>query len=197
MKRTLFIHILVLTATAASTAVLAQETRPGRALDWSQFQAIGQKNIFDPTRGPGLTEETDRPRPKVVRTFTCRGTMDDRAIFTGEGAPDDRGLKAGDTINGFKILQVTVDTVKLADPSGNIIDMQADDSMRREEDGPWTKSDEPPPMVVDSSSGPTLSTPGAVITPGGGPSETAASAGGGSESDVLKRLRLRREQEDK
>ncbi len=184
-------------------AARAQETNSPPTLDWSYFEPITKKNIFDPSRSRRSSRDgLERVHVPVIRTFTYRGTMDDRAIFTGEGVPSDGCAKVGDLINGFKVMQVTIDFVKLAEPNGDLFVLQTDDSMRREDEGPWGKSDQPPPaptfvvggIARNSDSG-----------PGGSPGvsetntvpEPAGLHGAEREAEILRRLRMKREQENK
>ncbi len=183
MNRNILIAFL-LPALGAGLSAAIPETSAGAATDWSSFQSIAQKNIFDPTRS-GTRRTGSVKRAVLVRTFTYRGTVDDVAFFTGEGAPRKGYVKEGDLINGFKVRQISLHYVKLAEPNGNILSLKTDDTMRREEDGPWTKSDQPAPAPVAGSE---------TKTDGSAPSASAAPAGAGL-SDVLERLRKRHKQE--
>jgi len=185
MNRNILI-IPILLSLAAGGKAAAQTTNAGADLDWNSFQSIAQKNIFDPTRAKGVRPGVVK-KAAVVRTFTFRGatsfsSVDDAAFFTGDGA-EAKGYVTGDLINGFTIRKITLDSVTLAQPNGDILVLQMDDSMRREEEGPWNKSDQPAPsplVILD--------------TKAEGP---GTSSGPPGESEVLKRLRLKREQENK
>jgi hypothetical protein len=186
MNRNIFIAIVWL-ALGAGLKASAQQTNAGAALDWSSFQSISQKNIFDPTRG-GTRRITAAKRAALVRTFTFRGTIDDAALFTGEGTPQKGYVMAGDLINGYKVMQVTLDDVKLAEPGGNIVLLKTDDTMRREDDGPWAKSDQAAPA------------PAPAVGAGIQMDESPASSGPASPpstaiNDVLEKLRQRHKQE--
>jgi hypothetical protein len=186
MKRNSFIAILSFSLGAGLVAQ-AQETNANAGLSWSSFESISENNIFDTTRrGTAVYGNPSRVRTPVVRAFTYHGTIDAVALFTGDGAPKDGYVKEGDLINGFKVMQITLHYVKLAQPNGDIVVLKEDDTMRREEEGPWTKSDQPPPLVIAISS--------EVKSDESSGSPSPAPAG---ESDILKRLRLKREQEDK
>jgi hypothetical protein len=183
MSRTLLITILSLSLGTGLKAA-TPETNAGPGLDWNSFQAIAQKNIFDPTRAGGRSR-TSVKRAVLVRTFTFRGTIDDTALFTGEGAPKKGYMRPGKLINGFKLMKVTLDFAILTDPSGTIVRLNTGDTMRQEEDGPWTKSDQaaPPPITVSGTK-----------TDGSAAPSSAAPTGTGL-SDVLERLRQRHKQE--
>jgi hypothetical protein len=172
-------------AVGAGLASAAEDTNVNGTLNWSSFEPIAQKNIFDPTRSGGV-RPANRRRAPVVRSFTFHGTVDDVAFFTGEGAPSKGYVKAGDSIDGFKIMQINVNSnyVKLADPDGKILVLNEDQSMRREENGPWTESDQPAPDVT---------------APAETSSEEPAAASSpepAGVSDILARLRARHKQEE-
>jgi hypothetical protein len=182
MNRNILAAVLLLSL-GAGPAATAQETNAGAAPDWSSFESIAQKNIFDPTRS-GRAGGGNKPRAALVRTFTFRGSDGYAAFFTGEGTPRKGYVKVGDSINGFKVVQITLHFVKLTEPNGNIVELKEDNTMRREEDGPWTKSDQPaPPAIAATETKADESTA----------SSSPASAG---ENDVLARLRARHKQEE-
>jgi hypothetical protein len=187
MKQIILIALL-LPALGTGRVAVAQETNAGAAPAMVSLQSLVQKNIFDPTRS-GRVRYGSRPRSVVIRTFVFRGTFDnDVAIFAGDGAG--KGLlKQGDSINGFKVMKIPESyddaTVVLTDPSGKIEVLKDGESMRREDDGPWRKSDQPAPVTIATSETKADEPP------------AASSPGPAGESDILKKLRLKREQEDK
>lgn len=179
---------------AGGVAARAQEGAPPVALDIDSFRIIARKNIFDASRRGGISSA--RPRMPVVQSITLLGLVDDHgqseAIFGGQGAPD-HFLKTGDSIDGFKVARVTLDAVQLAGPSNNIVLKQDSGStLRREDNGSWHVSDEPPPEESSSAAPSDSSDSNSTARP-------APSTPGnpGDESDIIKRLRLKREQEDK
>ena len=186
MNRPLLTALLLLSL-AAGPALRAQETNAAPAADWSAFESIARKNIFDPTRTGGRGRGR---RVVAVRSFTFCGTINDEvALFKGEGVPSGGGdFRVGGALNGFKVMKIPLSyadaTVILTDPAGTIITLKAGESMRREEDGPWTKSDQPAPASVAAAE-----TPAEEASAPSSPS----SAG---ESDVLARLRARHKQEE-
>jgi hypothetical protein len=181
MNRNILNAVLLLTM-GAGLAATAQETNSGAATDWSSFESIAQKNIFDPARSGRAGNR--RIRRAAVRSFTFHGTIDDTAWFTGEGAPREGYVKVGKLINGFKVMQITLHSVKLADPGGNILVLKEDESMRRTEDGPWAKSDQPEPAGVATSE------------TQAGESTASSSPAPAGVSDIIARLRARHKQEE-
>lgn len=198
MNRNIYITVLLL-LTGASRAAVAQDTNsapvpaPAPTAVQISLQSLAQKNIFDPSRSPRRVRTPRIRRETVVRSFTFCGTLDDNvAIFTGEGAGSGL-LKAGSSINGFKVMKVPEGdgdpTVILTDTSGAIVNLKEGESMRREEDGPWNKSDQAAPEPVAApETRPDEGTTTAAATPSPEPA---------GESDILKKLRQKREQEDK
>jgi hypothetical protein len=179
---------VLLLCLGAGLGARAQQTNAGAGLEWSAFESIAQNNIFDPARSGGSGRS--RQRPAIVRTFTFCGTINDEvAIFKGDGVPSTGGdLTVGKTINGFKVMKIPVSyeeaTVILTDPAGKIETLKPGESMRREEDGPWTKSDQPAPVATTAPEQPAEET-------------TASSpAASGGDNDVLARLRARHKQEE-
>jgi len=189
MKPDVIMMILAL-ALGAGQAALGQETNASAAPARISLQTVMQKNIFDPTRSGGRVRGGPARRAAIVRSFTFRGTIGDGdvALFTGDGAAKGY-LRVGKMINGFKVMKIPVSytdpVVILTDPSGTIVKLKEGESMRREEDGPWTKSDRSAPAVVASAE------------PKGEEASATPSAGPAGESDILRKLRLKREQEDK
>jgi hypothetical protein len=187
MKRIIFITLWLISAAAR-----AQETNADAPSVPATLQSLALKNIFDATRS-GRSGFTSKPKLRVVLTFTFRGTVDDVALFTGEGVG--KGIvKRGDTLNGFKVMKVPVSfsdpIVILTDPTGAIVALKKGESMRREDDGPWTRTDEPPPVSEAAS------TPASMSATTGAPAGPPLT-GGARLDDILKRLRQKREQEDK
>jgi hypothetical protein len=181
MNRGILIFLLLLSS-GAGRAAGAQDTNSAAAPARISLQTLMQKNIFDPTRSG---RSRGRSRAAAVRSFAFRGSDGYVAFFTGEGTPARGYVKVGDLINGFKVRQITLHFVKLAEPNGTIVELTEDNTMRREEDGPWTKSDQPPAAAAASPE------------TQADESTAAASPASAGVSDILAKLRLKREQEEK
>jgi hypothetical protein len=182
MNRNTLIAVLLL-ALAAGRAAVAQDTNSAAAPARISLETLMQKNIFDPTR-TGPVRPGGRRRTAAVRSFTFRGSDGYVAFFTGEGTPGKGYVKVGDLINGFKVIQITLHFVKLTEPNGNIVELKEDNTMRREEDGPWTKSDQPASPAIAATE---TKTDESTASPSPAPA---------GESDVLARLRARHKQEE-
>jgi hypothetical protein len=163
------------------------------------FALIAQRNIFDPNRVPSV-ERVQRvslpsaPPPPPRETLMLVGTISyedgDYAFFTGSSSAYNATLKPADRIAGYKIIAVTPNSVKLAQNT-NVLELAIGEQLRREENGPWHLSgalppDAPMPEANSSSSGSTAPASAA---------STAAPAAAGADSDIIKRMMQRRDQE--
>jgi hypothetical protein len=151
------------------------------------FQLITRNNIFDQSRrffgdtGPQIPA----PRPVRVDNFGYTGPAIDygnggtpSATFTGSGASSSRVYNVGETINGFTIAKITLESVTLTNASSNTFVVPVSESLRREDNGPWRVS-------ADLAATPAPDTISTVSAPGAG------------ASSILEILKKRREQEEK
>lgn len=171
---------------AGSFFATAQSTNDSSTTDFSSFQVIVDRNIFNPDRY-GRTSYA--PSSHAVPTFSLAGTMSYRkgmfAFFNGTSDEYRKALQQGGTIAGYTVTKITFDAVQLQS-SGKTIDMKVGAAMRREGDT-WVLR--PPGEWGDLSASGTSPTNGAAAeTSGNLPS-------GGEQNDVLKRLMEKREQE--
>ncbi|HYG22801.1 MAG TPA: hypothetical protein VEH04_08470 [Verrucomicrobiae bacterium] len=200
---------------AATSPVLAAQNAPatqGRRTDFSAFQIINNRNIFDPNRrAREQVRATPRP-PQIVDTFSLVGTMSYSnqllAFFDGSGSDYRKALRTGDRIATFTVTEIQQGTVKL-ESGTNDVSLRIGMQMRRMQDGSWNPA-EPSYGTVSSYSGNRLRDVGDGRSFGslrtGGP----ASSGGGSAAesspapdlsnldpnDPVARLMLRRLQEE-
>jgi hypothetical protein len=164
-------------------AALAQDTNAPDALDKNALELIVRKNIFDPTRVGGRTSGRRSPR---AESFTfCGGAFDGPravAFFSGFGASN-KPLQPGDTINGFKVDDITFKSVRIQPASGPPITLDMSMSMRREPNGPWKLSELPAPADE----------PAEASASSAASSSAAAPASSANDSDIIKRLKAQRE----
>jgi hypothetical protein len=184
-----------LAATLVLANVLAdaqQQSTNSAPTDFSAFQIISQRNIFDPNRYPRTVRVRTRINRDVVPTFSLAGTMSYRkgmfAFFDGTSSVYRRALQEGGTIAGYTVTKITLDGAQL-ESGGKKIEMQVGAAMRQEGDG-WQLS----------APGEWSGSPAATETENenSSPTETApaANAGaGGDVNDILKRMMQQREQE--
>jgi hypothetical protein len=176
---------------AVGAATQAQETNSGGGPDLKSFEMIWRNNIFDQSR-VGLRSNDGRPRQPRVEHLILNGIGaglgDAEAAFGGVGSSDGM-LKLGDRVGGFELSQITPDSVKLTNGTNTfVLDMVSRRSLRRVDNGPWEGSTDQA-EAVDISTNTADET--AVSTP------AAADAARPGESAIERRLRLRREQEEK
>jgi hypothetical protein len=189
MKRLTPILFSLLLAAGGVTAS-AQETNstisiPGQ--DFSSFDIIARKNIFDQSR-VGITSLSRRraqPRIERITLEGIGGGGNGDALFSGHDEP----LKTGDHIAGFQLSRITPDWVQLTSSNKTVVlDPDYTNTLRRVDDGPWEMSSiasEPVDTSTNASSETAAATPGATDAPRPG------------ESAIERKLRLRREQEEK
>ncbi|HTL17720.1 MAG TPA: hypothetical protein VL793_10815 [Patescibacteria group bacterium] len=150
------------------------------SLDYSAFRLIVDRNIFDPNRAP----RSGRPsaQPRTTDSFTLVGTMSYEkgifAFFDGTSSDYKKAVKPEETIAGYKVTAISADAVKLARGT-NVVDLSVGTQMRRRDDGTWEKSAKVESYASAASNSTT----------------TTQSAPTGAESDVLKKMMMRREKE--
>ena len=174
----------------------AQDTNADSRPDFSSFQVIERNNIFDPSRRPRINKG---PPPPRVYSFTLNGTMTYEnkgyAFFDGNSVSRGKAFAPADTINGYKIAEITNNTVKLAAASNQFITLKVGMQMRKEENGPWK-------LVSSSQYSPDLTSSGSADTTSGDASGDSASAptpissASGADASVIARLMRRRAQEN-
>lgn len=189
-------------SSSSSSNATPTEASPALSLDstgrpnYSNFAVIAQRNIFDPNRIPQAGSRPPR-REVQVDYFALVGVMSYEkgtfAFFDGNGSSYRKALKNADTIAGYKITNIDANSVKLA-ADGKEVELRVGMQMRREEEGPWSVSTRTEALAGSSSSGSgsNFSRPTSASSIS---SSTSGSAPSGAESDVLKRLMQRREQE--
>ena len=199
---------LCLWAVSMGAAVGATSTN-ANGTDFPSFRIIAERNIFDASR-TGVRVFTSRgSKERVVRyeTFSLLGTMSYEkgtfAFFDGSSSEFRKTLKPMDSIGSFKLVGVAPNYVRLLDtakprfaPSTNAapvkpIELRVGMQMRHEAGGPWS---------LAGQATPSASAPAAASSTGDksdSKTDSDASASGGSVSDAMKRLMLKREQEDK
>jgi hypothetical protein len=196
MKTRFFLIAAMVISLAGIRPAAAQDASADTRPDFNSFQVIERNNIFNPSRRPRLN--INRPPPVRVSTFTLNGTMsyENKGYAFFDGNAVNRGSVFGlaDTINGYKIAEITNNTVKLAAASNQVITLKVGMQMRKVENGPWKLVGSSEPASESSSSG------SAEATSDDSSGDTTAatapiSATPGASADVMARLmRRRREQ---
>ena len=127
--------------------------------------------------------------PKVDN-FSLRGTLTyekgQHAIFDNGSRQSD--LKLGAEINGYRISQITFDSVLLTPAKGAPVKLAVGMGMRREDGGPWALSGRTEPSAS--------TTPAVSASPSSPDAKPADSpAGGSGEDEVVRRLMEKRRQQ--
>ncbi len=166
-----------------TNAVALREVRPVSSLDLRSFRMIWERNIFNPNRSPRFREGPPRESGTPVRTesFVLVGTMSYEkgsfAFFESGSSQYQKVLETSNTIAGYKIAGITPTHVKLESTNGQPIELRVGMEMKRRGEGDWTASER-----AESS--------------GSGSRSSASSSGSsGEDSEVLKRLLQKREQD--
>ena len=180
--------VLQLWVTASETNAVQTATPPTNTpsrIDFDSFKIIAQRNIFNPNRSARGSRNRDGDAPRAARTesFTLVGTImyenGQFAFFDSSSSSYKKAIKAGDTIAGYKISEVTPKGVKL-ELNEKTVDLGVGQQMRRTDEGEW------------SVSGNTL----AETTSSSGTSDTTSSSvSSADEDEVVKRLMKKREEE--
>jgi len=156
-----------------------EKTSNGR--DFSSFKIISDRNIFDPNRGPRRAAGP-RERQAKVDSFSLVGIMSYEkgsfAFFDGSSSDYKKALKLNDSIAGYKLMSIAPTSIKLVSGT-NEVQLQVGTQMRREDEGAWAVSSKPETLSASTSTSSSSSPP----------------ASSGADSDILKKLMQRREQE--
>ncbi len=181
----------------ATNAVPSAAPAPAEAPRPDSFEAfkiIAQRNIFDPNRSaPGRAPRVREEAPKPVRIdfLTLLGSMSYEkgqfAFFDGTRPEYRKSVKAGDSIAGYKVAAVLPNEVSL-EAEGKTVSVPVGAQLKRLDDGEWKLN-----AVVESFGGASPS-PETPSSSGSSSTETKTDSSGG-ESDALKRMLMRRQQE--
>lgn len=159
----------------------AASTNGANTLDYVAFKTVADRNIFNPNRQPSRPG-APRPKPKLIETFSLVGIMSYEkgtfAFFDGSSADYRKALKTNDSIAGYQLAAIDGASVKLALQT-NTLELRVGAQMRREDEGVWLQLSQAEPIPASATSTTAASDP----------------AVSGAESDVLKKLMQRREQE--
>lgn len=173
-----------------TNAPAGTETGPA-GLGYAAFRIIVDRNIFDPNRYARHVDSGPRRPTTVIDSLTLVGTMSYEkgtfAFFDGTSSDYRKALKLNDLIVGYKVTKIAPNSVTLV-AGTNQVDLGVGMQLRREDHGPWRVSNQPASYAA--TSGPTSTNGVASATSTG--SQAAAS---GDQSDIIKRLMQRREQQ--
>jgi len=172
----------------ACLAVGAAETNSRSRLDYVSFRLISERNIFNASRSGRNTTRRERDTDKRSRaqTFALLGTMSYEkgrfAFFDGTSSDYRKVLQPDGTIAGYRVAEIAANHVMLESTNGQPIELRVGMQMKKRDEEEWQLSGQ-----VDSSELVRASTPSS--------EKKEASPAVGEESDVLKKLMQKREEE--
>jgi len=168
----------------------AQTTNAPAATNYSSFQIIVERNIFDPNRYAHTSHSRGRTISRSAPSFSLVGTLSSRngmlAFFDGNDSDYRKVLSPDGVIAGYKVVEITLRGAKL-EAAGKPVEMKVGAQMRQEGKGEWQLAE--PGELPAATTG--NETPATNETPAAGP----ASGSGSEPNDVLKKLMQQREQE--
>jgi hypothetical protein len=114
---------------ATNSFALAQSTNDLATTDFSAFQIIPQRNIFNPNRYPIRSGYRPQPRLRAgVPTFSLAGTMSYRkgmfAFFSGNNSDYEKALQVGGTIAGYTVTKIGWESVEMKFGGTNTVEMK-------------------------------------------------------------------------
>jgi hypothetical protein len=195
MKRSFILIAVLVISLAAAARLPAQDSNADSRPGFGSFQVIERNNIFNPNRRPPRTDRRSQPQVRIY-TFTLNGTMTYEnkgyAFFGGNGVNRSQPFAPADSINGYKIAEITNNTVKLAAASNEFITLKVGMQMRKEENGPWKLVASSVRDELPASSG---STDASSDDNSGDSAAARTPSISGPDADVIKRLMHRRAEE--
>jgi Tfp pilus assembly protein PilP len=127
----------VKSATAPAPARAESSVAPTASFD--TFRVVSDRNIFNPNR-TGRRERTTEETPPRVDTLSVVGTMESdrglRAFFDGSDASYRRAVRVGETVDQFKVTQITPQVVDL-ERDGKNLSVRVGQQLRRPEGADW------------------------------------------------------------
>jgi hypothetical protein len=185
--------LLLLAAGGLSTA--AQETNAPTQPDYAAFRLINERNIFNSRRSAG----SGGSRPASTRTarvdaFTLVGTLSYEkgpfAFFEGTSSEFRKVIQPEETIAGYKVTNISGHGAQL-EAGTNRVELLVGMQMRREEEGEWELVARPD-TLADTRRAPQS---GASSTGASSGEASSGEASSGDDSDIVKKMMQKREQD--
>ncbi|MCL5096735.1 MAG: hypothetical protein M1608_04250 [Candidatus Omnitrophica bacterium] len=184
---------LAISAPASLAASAEESNAPASGHDFQSFKIIFERNIFNPNRRPVSnrgSQDEGAPSPRIDG-FSLIGTLiydkGSYAFFDGTESKYKTVLRPLDSIAGFKVTEITPNSVRLLSAS-NSFELPMNMQIKREDEGEWrlvSGTGSWAPSTVSTNADNNASETGS--------SNTGSSSGGAD--DVLKRLMQKRQQE--
>jgi len=180
----------------------AQSTDDSTSTDYSSFQVIPERNIFNPDRYPQF-RPVQRVETPGTPTFALAGTMSYRkgmyAFFNGTSEDYQKALQDGGTIAGYTVTNITFDGAQLL-AAGKVIDLKVGAAMRQSGDswelarpGDWSLT---PSTETDTGTSTGTGNTGTAGTGNTDESSAPTMTPDNAPNDVLKRLMQQRQQQE-
>jgi hypothetical protein len=181
---------------ASSTAV---STNTNTGTGYSAFKIIADRNIFSANRSGRVSSRGSTRKPTKVDTFTLVGTVDYSkglfAIFDGSSSSFRKTLKLGDAFGDFKITDIDLEHVTIANTNGAETVLRVGSQMRRVDNGEWERGSGSTSQVSKATESSGDKADAALVEDNSNNTEDSAPSAGTDE--VLKRLMQKRKAEVK
>ncbi len=194
MKRAAVLAILILWVFSAAAA-------DSGGVSYESFRIVVDRNIFDPGRSPGRPARSEAPEvqsqtPAQNDRVSLYGALIDGgtavAFFSGTRDEYNRVARQGETIAGYRVIEIRTQSVEL-EKDGERIDLPVGAGLSRPGEGGWTVITESPVLDREPEAGRERSVEEARPR-----IETANESSQGSEppvSDLMQRMMERRKRE--
>ncbi len=108
-------------------------------ITFESFRLISDRNIFNPNR-TGRRDRSDEAAAPRLDQLNLVGTMESdrglRAFFDGSSSAFRKALRAGESVDSFKVTQVSPTEVEL-EREGKTFSMRVGQQLRRPDGGEW------------------------------------------------------------
>jgi hypothetical protein len=146
-------RLAVLTLAGWIAAALPAPAEPSTPPDFSSFQIVSQRNIFDPNRTARSRSGSRRASQPATDSFSLVGIMSYEkgafAFFEGTSPDYRKVLKPEGDIAGFKIAAISPGAATLSTGTNETV-LKVGAQMRRDDTGRWEVLTEPAPGSDDS-----------------------------------------------
>ena len=127
------------TRTAPPEAQARTDSSVAPAATFDNFRLVSERNIFNPNR-TGRREPVTEERPPRVDVISVVGTMESdrglRAFFDGSDSSYRRAVRVGESVDAFKVTQISPQAVEL-ERDGKNISVRVGQQLRRPEGADW------------------------------------------------------------
>ncbi len=194
MKRASVLAILILGAISASAA-------DSEGISYESFRIVVDRNIFDPGRSPGRPARFEAPdiqsqTPAQNDRVSLYGALIDGgtavAFFSGTRDEYNRVARQGETIAGYRVIEIRTQSVEL-EKDGERINLPIGAGLSRLGGGGWTITTELP--VLDRRPEASQERSGGEARPQAGPGNGSGPGSASPVSDLMQRMMERRKRE--